>query len=348
MTSFTVSPRLERAVDALVRKSFAVREGEGVLLTADTCTDTALLDAVARGVVRAGGRPTIAISPQLPFQGGLSDPYVPEHLKAAMAASDVWLDFCFPYHAGSGAHSEAMQKKRVRYSLLAMPNLESFQRLFGALDWEALIQFNVAFSEYVQASAGKQVRFTCPLGTDVSFTLGEMKVPRSRLNDKPGMYTVPGTQSFYPVKDSVRGTIVLSALFDEYYRGLTKPIRIEAEGNIVCFNGGGAEDRPSFDRALNRANNMKGYGGFVHFTYGFHPGTMLTQRYFIEDIRVPGSNAIGMGLPWWEPGGGENHPDGIVFDQSLWIGDELVADRGSFVGPAYLKQMHDAMKRRLD
>src|SRR4051794_6985633 len=120
MASFTLSPRLERAVDTLVNKSFAVQEGEGVLMTADVRTDTALLDAVARGVVRAGGRPTITISPLLPFQGGLSDPYVPEHLKAAMAASDVWLDFCFPYHAGSGGHSAAMETKRVRYALLAL------------------------------------------------------------------------------------------------------------------------------------------------------------------------------------------------------------------------------------
>ncbi len=57
---------------------------------------------------------------------------------------------------------------------------------------------------------------------------------------------------------------------------------------------------------------------------------MLTRRQFIEDIRVPGSNAIGMGLPWWEPGGGENHPDGIVLDQSLWVGDvQLVKDGDS-------------------
>jgi hypothetical protein len=348
MVSFTVSPRLERAVDNLVRRSFAVRAGEGVLLTADTRTDPALLDAVARGVVRAGGQPTIAISPVLPFQGGLSDPYVPDHLKAAMAACDVWLDFCFPYHAGSGGHSAAMEARRTRYALLANPDLESFERLYGGVEWDALIDFNVGFSEFVQASAGQQVRFTCPLGTDVSFTLGEMKVPRRRVGDKPGMYTVPGTQSLYPVKDSVRGAIVLSALFDEYYRPLKKPIRIEADGRILRFTGGGAEDRPSFDRALNRANNMDGYGGFVHFTYGFHPGTMLTERCFIEDIRVPGSNAIGMGLPWWEPGGGENHPDGIVFDQSLWIGDQRIAEGGTFVGPAPLKQLHDAMKRRLD
>jgi hypothetical protein len=65
-------------------------------------------------------------------------------------------------------------------------------------------------------------------------------------------------------------------------------------------------------------------------------------------IPVPGSNAIGMGLPWWEPGGGENHPDGIVFDQSLWIDGELISERGRFSGPPHLRLLHDAMKRRLD
>src|SRR5690606_13952548 len=106
------------------------------------------------------------------------------------------------------------------------------------------------------------------------------------------------------------------ALFDEYYRTLRQPIVIEAEGTIQRFSGGGAEDRLSFDRALRRASGRGGYGNFVHFTLGFHPAAMLTGRQFIEDIRLPGSNAIGMGLPWWESGGGENHPDGIVLDQS--------------------------------
>jgi 2,5-dihydroxypyridine 5,6-dioxygenase len=55
-----------------------------------------------------------------------------------------------------------------------------------------------------------------------------------------------------------------------------------------------------------------------------------------------------MGLPWWEPGGGENHPDGIVFDQSLWIDGELISERGRFSGPPHLRLLHDAMKRRLD
>src|SRR3546814_21019220 len=55
-----------------------------------------------------------------------------------------------------------------------------------------------------------------------------------------------------------------------------------------------------------------------------------------------------MGLTWWEEGGGENHPDGVVFDQSLWVGDLQITDEGRFVGPPRLKKLYDSMSRRMD
>jgi hypothetical protein len=342
------SPRLLRAADNLVKESFAVTPGESVLITADYRTETRLLDAVAGSVSRAGARPLIAVAPSLPYQGGLSDPYVGDSLKAAMVASDVWFDFCFPYHAGSGGHAAAMAGKRCRYGLIALSSAESFERLYGCVDYAAMVEFNVALAEYVGEAAGKTARFTCPRGTDVRLILDKMKLARKRVSNEPGMHTVPGTQSFYPIMESVEGRIAIQALFDEYYRPLREPIVIEAAGRIKDFHGGGADDRLSFERALRRAGGRDGYGNFVHFTLGFHPGAMLTGRQFIEDIRVPGSNAIGMGLPWWEPGGGENHPDGIVLEQSLWIGEVQLVERGTFVGPEPLKRLHDAMSRRLD
>ncbi|MBV8165291.1 MAG: hypothetical protein JO021_00770 [Alphaproteobacteria bacterium] len=342
------SPRLIRAADTLVNAHFAVAPNESVLITADSHTESVLLDAVAGSVARAGARPLIAIAPPLPYQGGLSDPYVSDSLKAAAVAADVWFDFCFPYHAGSGAHSAAMAANRCRYALLALPSAASFERLYGCVDFPALMDFNVALAELFAAAAGETARFTCPLGTDVRLTLGELKMVRQRVAQGPGMTTVPGTQSFYPKSGSVKGRIVIQALFDEYYRALRLPITIEADGTIVGVTGGAAEDRVSFERALRRASGSGGYGNFIHFTLGFHPGTMLTRQTFIEDIRVPGSNAIGMGLPWWEPGGGENHPDGIVLDQSMWLGDMPLAVDGVFAGTGRLKGLHDAVVRRLD
>jgi len=347
------SPRLLRAADTLVREGFGVAPGESVLITADTLTDKALLDVVANAVAGAGARPLIALAAPLPYQGKLSDPYVSDTLKAAVAACDVWFDFCFPYHAGSSAHAAAMAEGRCRYALLSMSSAESFERLYACTDYPAMLAFNVALAAYFAAATGQEARFTCPRGSDVTLVMGELKLARTGRSTTPGTHTVPGAQSFYPAPGSVRGRIVIQALFDEYYRSLRIPITIEADGDIQGFSGGGPEDRASLARALRRAagagsSQGAGYGRFIHFTFGFHPGAMLTGRQFIEDIRLPGSNAIGMGLPWWEPGGGENHPDGIVFDQSLWIGGEQVVRDGEFTGPKPLQRLYHAMIRRLD
>jgi len=347
MSTF-IGSRLARAADALVRGQFAVQPGDSVLVTADSKTEQPLLQAVAAAVSAAGGKLLLAIGEQLPFQGGLSDPFVPDSLKAAAVESDVWLDFCFPYHAGSGANAAAMAAGRCRYGLIAIPYADSFERLYGCVDFDTMMEFNVAMAELFAGAAGETARFTCPAGTDVSFTVGELKTVRQRVSNRPGLHTVPGTQSVYPVKESVRGRIVIQALFDEYFRLLRRPISIEADGKIRSFGGGGPEDRPSFDRALRRASADGDYGYFIHFTTGFHPGTMLSGRCFIEDIRVPGTNAIGMGLPWWEPGGGENHPDGIVLDQSFWLGDLQLVRDGEFIGPPPIRKLYEGLARRLD
>lgn len=341
-------PRLRRAADCLVHDQFCVAEGESVLVTANSDVDPALIDAVVQSVARRGAKPLVALAPALPFQGGLSDPYVGDSLAAAVVASDVWLDFCFPYHAGSRIHDQAMKARRCRYGLLTFSSAESLARLYGGVDFDALLDFNIAFMELVASAAGQTARFTCPAGTDVSFVLDEVKLKRSRSCSTPGMDTVPGAQSLYPTKDSVKGRIVIQALFDERYRRLRKPITIHAEGRITRVEGAAPEDAASFDRALRRASGQDDRGTFVHFTYGFHPAARFTGEQFVEDIRLPGTNAIGMGLPWWEAGGGENHPDGVVLDQSLWFDDLHLVDKGHFVGPAPLRTMYEAIARRLD
>ena len=73
------------------------------------------------------------------------------------------------------------------------------------------------------------------------------------------------------------------------------------------------------------------YGYVIHFSYGFHPA--VRPENLMESIRVPGNSAVGFGLPWWEPGGGENHPDGITTMQSIWIEDVQIVEDGMLVLP---------------
>jgi 2,5-dihydroxypyridine 5,6-dioxygenase len=335
---------LSRAARTLVGEHFDVRPGEGVLITADTRTEPALSAALAEAAEEVRARPVIASIPQLPFQGALADPYIPDALGAAAAASDVWFDCCFPYLAGSTPHDGAMKAGRSRYALLATDGAASFARLYGGVEFSALMDYQIALVEYLDTMAGARVRLMCPSGTDVSFTLDKVKLRRERVARSPGMHTVPGAQSLYPARSSVAGKIVLRAVFDEYYRILRRPISLEVDEKIRSFAGAGAEDKPRFERALRRAAGGRDYGSLIHFTLGFHPAARITGRHFIEDIRALGTNAIGMGLPWWEQGGGENHPDGVVMDQSVWIDGELIVDVGQIVGPKSLTVLYGRVR----
>jgi 2,5-dihydroxypyridine 5,6-dioxygenase len=339
---------LAQAARTLVESQFDVRPGEGVLISADAHTERALTEAIAAAVVHAQARPMVAAIPTLPFQGALADPHIPDALAAAAAASDVWIDCCFPYLAGSTMHDKAMKAGRSRYALLATASAASFARLYGVVEFSALMDYQMALVAYLQSKAGSRVRFTCPSGTDLSFTLDKIKLARERVARSPGMHTVPGAQSLYPVIPSVVGRVVLNAVFDEYYHLLRRPIRIEVDGEIRSFAGAAAEDKPRFERALRRAAGSRDFGSLIHFTIGFHPAARITGEHFIEDIRALGTNAIGMGLPWWEAGGGENHPDGVVMDQSVWIDDELIVEQGQIVGPEALMPQYRRVRPSFD
>ena len=117
--------------------------------------------------------------------------------------------------------------------------------------------------------------------------------------------------------ESVQGKVCFVSVFHEYFTELADVITLTVDGRIREVKGGGV-DRLVLDRALLRAGGGQ-YGYLIHFTYGMNPAARRTGRSFIEDSRVIGNNAVGMGLPWWMPGGGENHPDAVLSKQSIWI-----------------------------
>lgn len=314
-----------RAVKVLLENHFCVQRGENVVLTTDDRTDTALAQALADGATALGARVTVLTFPQLPFQGALADAWIPDPVTAAVCESDVWLDLSFPYMAGSGPFDKALERKRTRYLLVGDVDAAGFGRLYGTTDFDKLFALQSAADQLFAGAQGKAGRITSPAGTDIRFVLGKPATVKHRRATQPGAQTIPGSAIFYPELESVKGTIVLEAIFHEYYTTLPEPIAMEVDGTVRSVSGG--SEAVVLDRSLRRAGCGK-YGHVIHLTVGLNPGARMTGRSFIEDIRAVGCNAIGLGLPWWLPGGGENHPDGLIRKQSLWIGSELIVDNG--------------------
>lgn len=320
-----------RGANVLVTDHFCIGPGECVLVTADGATDPDAAAAILAAAAAVQAKPVLVTIPQLPYQGKLADPHVPDALAAAVMNCDVWFDMTFPYLAGSEVHDRAMKAGRARYLLVGDIKADGVHRLYGTVPLDRLFEVQQAFDHFMASHEGAQGRITSPHGTDITFTLGRSATRKHRRTDKPGTSTIMGSGIFYPVPESVRGTIAIDAIFHEYYKVLPAPMLLVVDGNIRELRNAGA-DRAVTERALRRAGGGS-FGRVIHLTYGFHPSAQFTGRSFIEDIRSTGSNAVGLGVPWWEPGGGENHPDAVMSSQSIWVDGELIVENGALTGP---------------
>ena len=332
---------LARAADILGRDYMAVRPKENVVITADTATDMFAVEAVLNCVQRIGAKGMVITIPQLPFQGTLADPYIPDTVSGAVKSCDVWIDLTFPYLAGSKMYDEAMKTGGLRYLLGGDMGSGGMIRLFGKVDLDRYFEVHHRFDEVLAAAEGKECRVTNGHGTDVRFTIGKSS-PEPRRADQPGMYLVPGACGIPSVEESVCGVIVVDSAFHEYYTTMPEPLVLQVDGKIKELSGGGAERRV-MERALRRAGGGD-YGYVIHFTHGIHPAAREAGMTFIESMRVTGTNSVGLGLPWWNPGGGENHPDAIMSMQSLWVAGEQIVNDGVFVSPADLAELGDRLQ----
>ncbi|MCW5730630.1 MAG: hypothetical protein KIT20_07730 [Alphaproteobacteria bacterium] len=340
-----MGPELRLAADVLA-DYMNIGANSNVLVTTDTATDARAAEAVFASALAAGARPVVVEVPRLPFQGKLCDPFIPAILEGAVSRCDVWIDLTFPYLAGSSVHDHAMESGNVRYLLGGDMGAGGLTRLFGGVDLDEYQSAFDVFSKVLTQPEGTEIRVANSKGTDVTFRLGKSAYGKPRRALKPGTYLVPGSCTMFPDIESVKGVIRTEAGFHEYFTPFDGQVTIEVDGRIRSVHGGGA-DRHVLERALRRAGNGD-YGYIIHFTFAMHPAARRTGQSFIEDSRVMGMNAVGLGLPWWVPGGGENHPDVVVGDQSIWVEGQLVIEAGIAVAPPELVAASRNLRIRTD
>ncbi len=322
------NPNASAAARTLLHKQFCLSQGQTVVVTVDDQTDPSLIEIFKTTTKEKDAHWVIIQLERLPFQGALADPYVPTLVDEAVASSDIWLDMTFPYLAGSRSFDAAMKGGRTRYVLLGDLQQRHFARLYDGTDYEKLFDLQEQADRYFAESVGKMCRVTAANGTDFHFVIGKSATRKLRYATEPGAQTVPGSAIFYPKLDSVEGIIILDAVFDEFYSHVSEKITIHIEQGKVRSSYSASSHRDlSIKRSLRRAS-ADGMGNVIHLTVGLNPGAQLTGETFIEDIRTLGANAIGLGTPWWLPGGGENHPDGVVLNQNLFVDGVQIVESG--------------------
>ncbi len=328
---------LAKAGHIVVNDMCRVKKGESVLITVDSAMEFKPVEEVAKATEAAGCKVMVAWHSTPQGYGKVADPQLPDSLKVAIPATDVWIEFNNQWLLYSTPWIEAMSNGRTRYLFLGGLDSERVVRCIAHLDMDLQEKLQNKVVELTQKAS--KMRVTTPAGTDVSFANVPGRPITNELRaDTPGPHFLVGQIGWAPLEESINGTIVYDGSFSgggEADLGiLTEPIKLTVKkGRIVDIQGG--EQAKKMSDWLKKLNDPNMYN-LAHICYGFNPGSVLTGL-CTEDERVWGSTEWGIGYqgPMFEGNLPEavSHADGICLNSTVWLDDTLLLEEGRVVHP---------------
>ncbi len=326
---------LGKAADILVHDLFRLQRGETFIITADTESDTRVVNATARAAFSMGAKPMVIWVAAPLGVGKAADSMLPiDSLAGALIGADAWVEFNNQWLLYSTPYEIALQKNdHLRHLCLVGMNVDMMIRCIGRVNFETLTRFQEAFVAKLQAA--KHVRITTPAGTDISFDHVPDHPVKSRLGQAhhPGSEMLAGQISVAPEFDSIQGMIVFDGSLVPPVGLLEEPIQLRVNRGTVTQIEGGKQAKV-FERWLRGFNDLQMLK-LAHISYGFNPGAKLSGN-ILEDERVWGGTEWGIGsvgsslLP---PDGipAPSHCDGICLNSSVWLDGKEVTREGEVV-----------------
>jgi len=332
------SLELAKAASIIIRDMGKVQPGESVLVTVDSITDFAPVEAIAQAAEAVGAKVMVAWHSTPAGYGKAAEGRMPEPLKAAIPAADVWIEYNNQWLLYSTPWLQALANGRTRYLVFGSLNRDQLTRCIANVDILLQRQFQNMFTGLV--SQAGQMRITTPAGTDIHFKNDPV---RPILNetceaDKPGAYFLIGQIGWAPVEHTINGVIVYDGSFSGGGMAdlgvLKNPIElVVAQGKVTDIRG---EDEAKFVAGWLASFNDSRMYQLAHISVGFNPGARLSGL-CAEDERVWGASVWGLGFqgPMFKGGFGDapTHADGVCLNSTIWIGGEKLTDNGKVVHP---------------
>lgn len=313
-----------------------IKKGENVIITVDSAMDLTPVLNVAKACESAGGKVLLAMHSTPSGYGKVADAQLPESLKKAIPAADVWIEMNNQWLLYSTSWLEAMSNGKTRYLFLGGMDTERIVRCIAKLDMDLQERFQNKVVELT--SKAKKMRITNPSGTDVSFENTDRPITNELRANTVGPHFLVGQIGWAPIEESINGKIVFDGSFSgggEADLGiLSNPIELSIkEGKIVAIDG--KEEAAKMKAWLEKLGDPNMYN-LAHVCYGFNPGALLTGL-CTEDERVWGSTEWGQGFqgPFFKGNLPEavSHADGICLNSSVWLDGEMLLDEGKVVHP---------------
>lgn len=318
------------AARKLVEQVMLARPGEQVAITADTSSDPRVVWATANAAYAAGTAPVVLWYPTKLGSG--QEP--PRPVAAAIADSDIWIEYAVGYLLYSNAYRRATERG-TRYICLAGMDVEMMVRCIGRVDYPKMI----TLGETIRAVIGsaRMVKITSAAGTDLVADNGGRFIRHSgKLADTPGEPIMLGGQiSWAPLEDTIAGRLVVDAcIWPPAEIGLVRaPVVLTIESGVVKRVDGAAEAR-IYERWLASFNDPNTYR-VAHYSLGFNPGVTKPTGRIVEDERLFGCFNMGIGTqgPQMKAIGWKAavHTDCVILNPTIHLDGEPFQVDGRYV-----------------
>jgi len=327
---------LGKSADILIKQLMRIEVGESLAITADTESDPAVVNSVARAAFSAGGKPLVMWT-ATPLQSGkAADGFFPsEPLVGALGAADAWLELNRVPILYSRTYERALEANpRLRHLMLGGMNAAMMTRCIGRTNYPALEKLVGEMKTRIEQA--ELLRITSPAGTDIRFH-NRRDWPIFAVDgraDSPGTHTLGGMMAWAPDFDTTDGVIVIDGAVSKIgIDHLESQIRLEIRAGKIVKVEGGREARTYEDW-------MRAFGDpqmlcLAHTGLGFLPRATLSGI-MSEQERIWGCSVWGVGdvAPFLAPPKGfpaASHNDGICLNCSLWLDDLQIMKEGELL-----------------
>ena len=339
--SYYYEYELGKAAKILCEDLFKLKRGETFVITANTESDTRVVDATARAAFACDAKPMVIYTASPLVRGKVGEAMLPfESLTAALLKADAWVGFNGKSMLYTTICDIAMKEnKMLRFLSLTGMNVDMMVRNIGRVDFPNLEKFMKLVTQKILSA--KHTRITTSAGTDVDFNSEPGRKVKMHLGyaDTLGTHMLAGQISVWPNFESINGTIVFDGSLVPPIIGILKePVRLTIKkGEVVKIEGGKeAAEYEKWLKSFNHPQMLK----LAHVCYGFNPGARLTGD-ILEDERVWGGTEWGLGNVGaiLVPGGisGPSHTDGICLNSSVWLDGVQITDKGQILDPELKK-----------
>jgi leucyl aminopeptidase (aminopeptidase T) len=338
---------LGKAADILCRELFKLKEGECLVITADTESDMRVVNATARAAFSCGAKPLVLINAAPLGVSKEADKDLPlEALTAVLKSADAWVEYNNKWLLYSTPYEIALQEnKKLRHLALAGMNVDMMVRCIGRVNYPILRKFQEKIAELT--GRAHHVRMTTPAGTNVEFdNYPDQKIVLELgYADTPGSHMMSGQIGWMPRLETVNGTIVFDGSTNPPLGLLKEPVFLTIKnGEIVKLEGGWeAKEYERWLKSFNHPQMLK----LAHIDYGFNPGARLSGN-CVEDERVWGATEWGIGYigQFFVPEGVDapSHSDGICLNSSVWLDERQIMRQGEVLEPELKKLAKELRK----